>query len=339
MQTTERKFDLVSMGDLMIDFSCVGKSKAGRLLYERNPGGGPMNVAAQLSRLGGKAGIISSVGEDEHGEYLYHLAQDDLGFDVTNLQYTSQVGTRCLFVYFDENNDRSFTNYKSPRSDLMIDGDRLDMEQIRSCKVFNYTPLAFEFAYPIAEATQKILKVVKENGIMISFDPNYRFPYTDQKALEMAIDAIKSAQILKLTLQELRYFLGEEDIYTATEKLLDGNARIVAVTMGPNGCFLRNRRGLVYRPTYDVPVLDTTGAGDSFMGSMIYAVTRPGVDIDTLGEKELTEIADFCNACSSGSTMQRGSLLVMPNREKVKKIQDDVPFRNTTLEGALRQGI
>ena len=101
MQTTERKFDLVSMGDLMIDFSCVGKSKAGRLLYERNPGGGPMNVAAQLSRLGGKAGIISSVGEDEHGEYLYHLAQDDLGFDVTNLQYTSQVGTRCLFVYFD----------------------------------------------------------------------------------------------------------------------------------------------------------------------------------------------------------------------------------------------
>lgn len=94
------KLDLISMGDLMIDFSCIGKSRAGQLIFERNPGGAPMNVASQLKKLGGTAGIISCVGKDEHGEYLYDLAREVLEFDVTNLQYTEKVGTRlplCLF--------------------------------------------------------------------------------------------------------------------------------------------------------------------------------------------------------------------------------------------------
>ena len=108
----EQMLDLVSMGDLMIDFSCVGKNDEGRLLFERNPGGAPMNVAAQLSRLGGKAGVICCLGRDEHGEYLYDLAKNELGFDVTNAQFTEKVGTRFLFVYFDQDKERSFTNYK-----------------------------------------------------------------------------------------------------------------------------------------------------------------------------------------------------------------------------------
>lgn len=335
MKKNEKTFDLVSMGDLMIDFSCIGKSEAGRLLFERNPGGAPMNVAAQLQRLGGRAGVISCVGEDEHGEYLYKLARDELGFDVTNLQFTREVGTRCLFVYFDKNNDRSFTNYKSPRSDLMIDGIQLDLDQLRRCKVFNYTPLSFELNYPIAKAATLALEAAAEGDALTSFDANYRFPYEDRKVFDAVSKAIHSAQIVKLTLEELHYFLHQDDVFKAIEELLNGNARIVALTMGSCGCLLCNRRGWVYQPTYDVPVLDTTGAGDSFMGSLIYALTREGSDVDAMIEDQLMEIANFCNACSSASTMQRGSLLVMPDQERVQQVMRNVPKIEMTLEQAI----
>ena len=104
----------------------------------------------------------------------------------------------------------------------MIDGDRLDMEQIRSCKVFNYTPLAFGICLShCGSDTKKILKVVKESGIMILLRPQLPLPYTDQKGAGNGDRRDQSAQILKLTLQELPVFLGKRDIYTATEKLLD----------------------------------------------------------------------------------------------------------------------
>lgn len=335
----KKTLDLVSMGDLMIDFSCIGKSEAGQLLFERNPGGAPMNVAVQLKRLGGSAGVISCVGEDEHGTYLYRLARDRFGFDVTNLQVTREVGTRCLFVYFDEDNDRSFTNYKSPRSDLMIDGGLLDLEQLHRCKVFNYTPLAFEFGYPIAEAATLVLTEASKSKVLTSFDANYRFPYEDHNVFEAVTKAIRSAQIVKLTLEEMRYFLHQDNVFAASEELLNKNAMIVAITMGSGGCLLHSRRGWVYRPTYNVPVLDTTGAGDSFMGSLIYTLTRDRVNISGLEKEDLTKIADFCNACSSASTMKRGSLLVMPDREQAEKIMHSVPQIRMTLEQAITRNL
>lgn len=331
------KLDLISMGDLMIDFSCIGKSRAGQLIFERNPGGAPMNVASQLKKLGGTAGIISCVGKDEHGEYLYDLVREVLEFDVTNLQYTEKVGTRFLFAYFDENNDRMFTNYKGSRSDLMIREEEIDKNQLECCKVFNYTPLAFEYDYPIAEAAQSSLETAKAHGALTAFDANYRFPYENKKMFEAVQMAILDAQILKLTLEEMRYFLREENIFRAAERLLANRAKIVAFTMGAGGCMLCTQCGCFYQPTYDVAVVDTTGAGDSFMGALVYSLTRKETDIDQLSAEQVIQIADFCNACSSASTMQRGSLLVMPDLQKVQQIMRSVPKKQMVLEQAIAQ--
>ncbi|WP_343210596.1 carbohydrate kinase [Anaerolentibacter hominis] len=333
--TDDKYLDLVSIGDLMLDFTCIGETKPGILAYERNPGGAPSNVASQLARLGGKAGLIATVGPDEHGEYLYRLAKEELKFDVTNLVFSQNVGTKIAFVYFKEGNDRYFTNYLSARADLDIRADRLNLDQLRHCKVLNYTPLSHERGYPIFETVKLVVKAAREAGALIAYDPNFRFPYEDPARKQLVVDAIEEANILKLTLEELDYFLGERDLMAATDKLLAGNARIIAVTMGAGGCFLRNKRAFTYQPTYDVDVMDTTGAGDSYMGSLIYAITREGVDIDSIGEEELIRIARFCNACSSASTMNRGSLLVMPDREKVSKIMGGVPLMTTTLQSVL----
>ena len=137
----------------------------------------------------------------------------------------------------------------------------------------------------------------------------------------------------------MRYFLHQDNVFAASEELLNKNAMIVAITMGSGGCLLHSRRGWVYRPTYNVPVLDTTGAGDSFMGSLIYTLTRDRVNISGLEKEDLTKIADFCNACSSASTMKRGSLLVMPDREQAEKIMHSVPQIRMTLEQAITRNL
>lgn len=328
----EQMLDLVSMGDLMIDFSCAGKNDEGRLLFERNPGGAPMNVAAQLSRLGGKAGVICCLGRDEHGEYLYDLAKNELGFDVTNAQFTEKVGTRFLFVYFDQDKERSFTNYKGSRSDLMIEASELDLSQIRRCKVFNYTPLSFEFDYPIAKAAELALAEAHSAGVMTAFDSNYRFPYEDMKVYHAVQDAIYSAQILKLSQDDIRYFMKEENVFSACEKLLAGNAKIVAFTMGTSGSLLYTHKGWSYRPAYRVNALDTTGAGDSFMGALIYLLTHETDNIEELSVLDLERIGDFCNACAAASTMMRGSLLVMPTLSQIEHVLKTAPRIETQFD-------
>jgi sugar/nucleoside kinase (ribokinase family) len=316
--------DLVAIGDLMIDFTCAGKNEAGILLFERNPGGAPMNVASQLVKLGGTAGVVSTVGRDEHGEYLYNLVRE-MGIDTTNLNFSDTEGTRFLFVYFKEGNDRYFSDYKSPRADLEINAEDLDYNQVKNCKVFIHTPLSQISDKPIYNASRRLLETARDAGVKIAYDPNYRFPYKNQAYKQMVVDAIKEANILKLTLEECEYFLNTRDVFKATDELLNGNAEIVAVTMGAQGCFIRNKNAQVYRPTYDVKVLDTTGAGDSFMGSLIYKLTREGITVSDLVEPELKDLADFCNACASVSTMRRGSLLVMPAMEEVLAAMEKTP--------------
>lgn len=312
-------FDIVSIGDLLIDFTCVGESEQGMLLFERNPGGSSMNVAAQTNSLGGNAAVISTVGRDEHGEFLIDLVRD-MGINVDNLQVTDAMGTRLMFVYLDEDNDRTFSPYKGTRSDLQTQADLLDYSQIENCKVFCYTPLSYSKGLPVFEASRRLLEVANKNNVLLAFDPNYRFPYTDRELRQMVTDAIMGSHILKLTEQELSYFVDGMDILSGTERLINGGAKLVAISMGKEGCFLRNQNGYAYSPTFKVDTKDTTGAGDSFMGALIYAATRAGVDIDALNKAELLEMVKFCNASAALCTTKRGSLLVMPTLAEVEKL-------------------
>ncbi len=319
-----KNLDLVSIGDLMIDFTCLGKSDSGMLLYERNPGGAPMNVAAQLSRLGGRAAAVASVGADEHGEYLRDT-MESLGVDVANISFCRNQGTRLLFVYFKDGNDRYFTDYRGTRADLELSVDTVDYGQIERTKVLLFSPLCNIYEKPIFKATRRAMEVAEQNGVLLAFDPNYRFPYEDDKLRQFDVDAIKNAHILKMTSEEFSYYLNEDDVMRGTERLLAGNARIVAVSMGKDGSFLRNRNGYAHRPAYRVDAVDTTGAGDSFMGSLLFQLTRTGVDIDALTTDELGRIADFANACAGASTTRRGSLLVMPDREEALRVMETMP--------------
>lgn len=320
--SNDRRLDFVSIGELMIDFTCVGESDAGMLLFERNPGGAPMNVAAQVARLGGKAGVVTAVGDDEHGEFLKGIVAD-LGIDTSNIRVSRTLGTRCLFVYLNEGNDRRFTNYRGSRPDLEIDPNDVDYLQIARSKTVYFSPLANTYDKPIYETMRKALDTAKKHDVMLVYDPNYRFPYEDERLRELDIEAILRADIVKMTAEEFKYYLNEDDVMRGSDTLLQGNARLVAVSMGKDGCFLRNKNGYAYEPAYDVPVLDTTGAGDSFIGAIIYQITRPGVSVDNMTTAQLRQLAEFSNACASASTMRRGSLMIMPDLAEAQRVLSD----------------
>ena len=319
-----KTLDLVSIGDLMIDFTCLGPNESGRLTFERNPGGAPMNVAAQLARLGGDAAVVACVGSDEHGDYLREAMQSQ-GVDVANVSSSSTHGTRLLFVYFRDGNDRYFSEYRGPRADLEIQPDSVDYSLVERARVLLFSPLCNSYDRPIHETTRLAVEAAVRSGGLLAFDPNFRFPYTDGKLRDLDLEAIRSAHVLKMTSEEFEYYLGETDVMRGSDRLLERNARIVAVSMGRGGSFIRGRNGFAYRPARSVRAVDTTGAGDSFMGALLYQLTRPGVDIDSLATEALGRIAAFANACAAASTMRRGSLLVMPDMEMAVRIMNSVP--------------
>ncbi len=279
-----------------------------------------MNVAAQVARLGGKVGVISVVGDDEHGAFLRQTVES-LGIDISNVAVSGSLGTRCIFVYLNDGNDRCFTNYRGTRPDLEIDPDSIDYSQVAAAKAIYFSPLANTYTKPIFEARSRALKVAEESGALVVYAPNYRFPCEDQRLRQLDIEAILGADILKMTAEEFSYYLEEDDIMRGSENLLKGRARLVAVSMGRDGCFLRSRNGFAYKSAFDVSVVDTTGAGDSFIGAIAYQVTRPGVSIDRRSSEVLLRMAECANACASASTTRRGSLMVMPDLDKAREIQ------------------
>lgn len=216
-----------------------------------------------------------------------------------------------------------------------INAEKIDMNCLKESKVFLYTPLAHERDYPIYKTINQLLELARVNNVLIAYDPNFRFPYRTEEEHQSVVDAIRTSDILKLTIEEMSIILGEHDVIKGIEKLLGGNVKLAAVTMGKYGCFLGNRNGLVYRPTFNIPGQDTTGTGDSFMGTLLYSITCEDIKIDCLNQKDLERIADFCNACASGCTMHRGSLLVMPNKEQAEKFMCEIPRIHQTGESPL----
>lgn len=318
-----KRLDVVSLGDLILNFVYKDTGREGFNLYERQPAGATANLLSQLVKLGGTGGLITTVGNDDHGSFLYEYAKQT-GIDVSNVCKSNDVATRMMFVHFDEKNDRYFLNYHSRRTDVETRLSDVNIDMMRGCKAFTM-PLVFYYRNkPIYETCKNMLKLAKEQGSLVGIDCNWRGDQHTPEELTAICDAAMNSDVVKLTDVELLHYFGENDILKGSERILSGNTKLVAVTLGENGCLLRNQNGYVYQPAFAVDVVDTTGAGDSFMGALLYQVTRPGFCIDELKADDLAAMAEFLNACSSGSTSRRGSMSAMSTMDETRWIIENV---------------
>jgi len=315
-----KKYDVIALGELLIDFTDYGNSAQGNTLFEANPGGAPCNVLAMLQRFGHNTAFIGKVGEDIFGFRLKKALEEE-GIDTANLILDKDVRTTLAFVQNDETGDRSFSFYRSPGADMMLEQDEVKEEMIQESKLFHFGTLSMTHE-SVREATIKALKVAKENGLLISFDPNLRESLWNslELAKKQVAYGLGYCDILKISDNEIRWFTGEEDFDKGVKLLQDTyQIPLILLSMGRDGsrAYYENMRvevsGFLQEDT-----IETTGAGDTFMGSCLHFLLEKG--LKDLREEDLREMLTFANAAASIITTRKGALKVMPAVDEVEAL-------------------
>lgn len=305
-------FDIVAMGELLIDFTPAGLSSAGNELFECNPGGAPANVLVALARLGGKGCFIGKVGNDRFGQYLSGvLVKNNVSTD--GLIYSDEANTTLAFVHLDKDGDRSFSFYRKPGADLLMTFEEVETRLIDNSKIFHFGAVCLTDE-PVRSACMQTAKYAIEKGIIVSFDPNWRPPLwkDDRMAKQFMLNAIELIDILKVSDVEMELLTGETDPEKGSLALFSKGAKLVFVTMGAAGCFYRCSSGTGHVPGFTVKSVDTTGAGDAFTAGMLYTITKQHKPIVELNCSEIYNMVSFANAVGALCVQKRGAIPAMP---------------------------
>lgn len=314
---SKKKYDVVALGELLIDFTQNGISAQGNQLYEANPGGAPCNVLAMLTKLGKKTAFIGKVGEDQFG-YTLKAALEEVGINSDNLIFDKEVHTTLAFVHTFENGDRDFSFYRRPGADMMLTAEEVHEELIKASRIFHYGTLSLTDE-KAREATKKAIQIAEDNNLILTFDPNLRVPLWPSldMAKEQIIFGLGHCHVLKVSEEELEFITGIENIYAAVELLKTKySIPLILVTMGQEGSAAFYKDIHIECPALlQKNTIETTGAGDTFFASVINFVLEYG--LDDLSEHSLAEMLTFANAAAALITTKKGALRVMPEKEEV----------------------
>lgn len=312
-----KKYDVVALGELLIDFTENGVSAQGNPMLEANPGGAPCNVLAMLNKLGKRTAFIGKVGDDNFGHMLAKTVEES-GTDVTNLLFDKKVGTTLAFVHTKEDGDREFSFYRNPGADMMLKKEEVMEDVIRGGKIFHFGTLSS--THPgVREATRHALEVAKDAGLLISFDPNLREPLWDslEDARAEITYGLSKCDILKISDNEMEFMTGTDDYTKGVEILREKyDIPLIFVTLGKEGSRAYYKDLIVeVAPFLQEHTIETTGAGDTFEACALNYVLEHG--LDGLTEADLKALLTFANAGASLITTKKGALRVMPEKEEV----------------------
>ena len=314
-----KKFDVTALGELLIDFTENGMSAQGNPLYEANPGGAPCNVLAMLNRAGRKTAFIGKVGQDIFGNRLKAVL-DEVGIDTSNLVSDADVRTTLAFVETFADGDRDFSFYRNPGADMMLGEEELHLELLADTRLFHFGTLSMTHE-KVRRATKKAVAAAKENGALISFDPNLRPPLWKslEEAKEQAAYGFSQCDILKISDNEIQWFTGEEDFDAGIRRLRSQyDIPLILLSMGREGsrAYYKDLR-VEAAPFLQEATVETTGAGDTFGACCLHFVLEYG--LDHLDEGKLAGMLRFANAAASIITTRKGALRVMPEMSEVEE--------------------
>ncbi len=316
-----KSYDVVALGELLVDFTENGVSGQGNTLFEANPGGAPCNVLAMLRKLEKKVAFIGKVGDDMFGRLLLEVAES-VGIDMRALRFDKDVHTTLAFVKTFENGDRDFSFYRNPGADMMLAASELPMDLIEDTKIFHFGTLSL--THPgVREATVKAVEAAKAAGAIISFDPNLRPPLwaSLEDAREQIDWGLDKADVVKIADNEIEFMTGKTDFDTGATILrkTHPNIQLLNVTAGPDGSHAFLDGYHVYVPGFKLGgTIETTGAGDTFCGSVLgYLLDH---DLNSLTQLDLVEMLRFANAAAYLVTTKKGAIRSMPDRADVLKI-------------------
>ncbi len=312
--------DVLAMGELLVDFVQSGHSDQGNPLYEASPGGAPCNVLAMLSRLGRSTEFVGKLGNDLFGRQLTQTLVQ-LGIGTRGLVYDDQVRTTLAFVQNDEAGERSFAFYRNPGADMMLRQGEIDLALVGEARIFHFGTISMTHD-GVRQATRFAAQYAKERGKLISFDPNIRLMLWDDlnEAHRQMEYGCQMCDVLKIAEDELKLLTGSADWETSAPALLKENGMsMLLLTLGKEGSVAFTKDYTVRVPGYTVRAVDTTGAGDSFMGCCLHHLLN--VQPDRMNGGQIEQMLQTANAAAAIVTTRKGALRSMPCVNEISALQ------------------
>ena len=315
-----KKYDVVALGELLIDFTESGVSKNGMKLFEQNPGGAPANLLTTVSHMGYKTAMIGKIGSDVHGAFLKKTLEQE-GICTDYIVEDDSVFTTLAFVAINESGERHFSFTRKPGADTCLSAAELNHQVIRDCKIFHFGSLSLTDE-PARTATIEAVKTAKEAGAWISFDPNYRASLwgKEKEAAEAIQCVLPNVDMLKISEEESALLTGKTEYSQAAYNLLERGPKLIAVTLGGQGVYLAAKERCERIAGFPTEVVDTTGAGDSFWGGFLSKLLEYHMDIREMSWENWKACAKFGNAAASLCVRKRGGIPAVPLKKEVVKI-------------------
>ena len=308
---------VISLGEALIDFIPLDKDN---LTYQKSPGGAPANVSVGLARLGVNSTFLGKVGDDVLGRFLQETLKN-YGVDVSTMILTESARTGVVFVTNAENGERSFDFYINPSADRFLHAEEISDELFERHRILHFGSISM-ISEPSRSATKVAVEKAKENGLLISYDPNLRLGLweSEERAKETIVSMLSEADILKLSEEELTFITGEEAIEDGIKKLAHYRIPVIFITMGGEG-------SLVYTPDYSLRVpamkvkaVDTTGAGDAFVSGILHGFNEYEGSLSDLSREELKRMTQFASVSGALAAATKGAMTALPAKTEVEEI-------------------
>lgn len=310
--------DVVALGELLIDFTCVCTDASGYPSMAAHPGGAPANFLAALTKYGAKTAMLGKVGNDTFGRLLIGTLEK-AGIETRGMVVSDDVFTTLAFVTLDEHGDREFAFARKPGADTRITYEELDLSLIDEARVFHFGSLSLTDV-PARLTTYRAVAYAKSRGKLITYDPNLRKPlWKDlEEAKKEMLWGLGQADVVKISEEEVEFLFGMGVQDGAEHILRNFGVKLVFITCGADGCWFQNgkHKGHVSGLS-GLKVVDTTGAGDIFGGSAVSKLLRIHVPPEELNEAELREITSFACTAAGLSTTESGGISSVPELETV----------------------
>ncbi|XP_073048752.1 fructokinase-2-like [Primulina eburnea] len=309
---------IVSFGEMLIDFvpTVSGVSLAEAPGFLKAPGGAPANVAIAVSRLGGRAAFVGKLGDDEFGHMLAGILTEN-GVTAEGVSFDTGARTALAFVTLRADGEREFMFYRNPSADMLLTPDELNLDLIRSAKAFHYGSISL-IVEPCRSAHLKAMEVAKQVGALLSYDPNLRLPLwpSEEEARVQIMSIWNKADVIKISDVELEFLTGSNKIDDESAlSLWHDDLKLLLVTLGEKGCryYTEHFHGSV--DAYRVKTVDTTGAGDSFVGALLCKIVDDHSIIQDEGR--LKEVLKYASACGAITTTKKGAIPALPTHSDI----------------------
>lgn len=282
-----------------------------------NPGGAPANVAVAAARLGAQTAFCGKVGRDGFGSYLSQVLQEN-GVNVSGL-HTSKTPTTMAVVTLSQEGERSFRFVRG--ADVELCPEEIDIRSLANTKVLHFGSVSLT-AGAARSATIFAARQVRQQGVLVSYDPNYRASLweSEEDAVEWMRNPLPLVDLIKLSEEELPLLTGTADPEAASRYLEELGIQLVLITMGEKGAFYRwqGKTGVV--PGVATTVTDTNGAGDTFLGAALSRLTARGDrPLENLTAEELEKVLAFANRAASITCSRSGAIPAMPTLDELEE--------------------